>query len=69
MGLCSLTHMQMLSFLLPEAHLPPNSPQGSWGKGAPICQALACSTGPRGEPVCCAPAGWNLLAEGVCGRK
>lgn len=70
MGLCSLTHMQTLS--LPsylQLTCPPSSPQGSWGKGAPIHQALACSSGPRGEPVCCAPEGWDFLAEGVCPWK
>lgn len=53
-GLCSLTQVQTLSL---PSHLQSSCPQGSWGKRAPICQALARSSGPRGEPVCCALQG------------
>lgn len=49
-----LTQVQMLSL---PSHLQSTCPQGLWGKRAPIRQALSCSSGPRGEPDCCALQG------------
>lgn len=67
MGLCSLTHRQTHILLAqPAVHLPPAPHKARGGeKGAPIHQALTCSSGPRGELVCCDPAGWDLLAQGT----
>lgn len=65
MGLCFLTQVQTLSL---PSHLQSTCPQGSWGKWVPIRQALACSSGPRGELVCCAlQGGTSWQEESVCG--